>query len=282
MSLLSWMSWSHVVHKIQMTMCVALLTTVKLNHYGIPLSFIEARSKLHLLKQKIAFAGPEMQTQRNTIIWDLDGTLVDSAKDLEIALNLLLAEEGLPVVSLDQVRGMIGNGVGALIRRGFMAAGHKINIEEQNKLQVRYMQLYLPNAANNTKLYPLAKATLKRFALAGFVQGICTNKPVLPTHEILKTLGIADYFAAVVGGDSLPIKKPSPDPLYECMELLGSQASKTFMIGDSAVDAEASHSAGVPFVFISHGYCHVPPHELDTSIQVDSFDELSLEKIAEI
>lgn len=223
-----------------------------------------------------------MNAQRNTIIWDLDGTLVDSAMDITIATNRLLKENDLNELTLEQVRGMIGNGVGLLLKRAFKAVARPIQDADFKNLETRFLQLYIPNAANKTSLYPNVIATLERFAQAGFAQGVCTNKPVLPTQAILKQLGIEQYFAAVVGGDSLTVKKPSPEPLYECMEILGANASNTLMIGDSAVDSAAASSARIPLVFISHGYCHVPSSELTASLQVDSFTELSADKLSNL
>lgn len=223
-----------------------------------------------------------MNAQRNTIIWDLDGTLVDSAPDISIAINHVLHNNGLPELSLAQVRTMIGNGVGALIRRGFKAVGHPVAGDELHKMETQFLKQYVPNAANKTSLYPNVKETLARFAQAGFAQGICTNKPVAPTQAILKQLGIEHYFAAVVGGDSLAVKKPSPEPLYECMEILGANSSNTVMIGDSAVDSAAAHSAGIPLVFISHGYCHVTPSELRASLLIDRFEDLSINELSHL
>jgi phosphoglycolate phosphatase len=143
------------------------------------------------------------------IIWDLDGTLIDSAPDLAQALNKLLREHGHAALEEDQVRTMIGNGVAKLVERGFAAAEERLQSDRLQDLVTRFLLIYTAAATDKTRLYPGVRETLRVFADAGVQQGICTNKPEAISKQILADLSIAGYFSAVVGGDTAAEKKPS-------------------------------------------------------------------------
>jgi len=149
---------------------------------------------------------PELHPE--AIVWDLDGTLIESAPDLATALNTLLNEQGQHGHPVDSVRPMIGAGVAKLIERGFRAAGAPIDEAGRNALVPRFMEIYTSCATDRTHLIPHAREVLSHFYHAGFRQGLCTNKPHAVTMQILNTLDIAGFFGSIVGGDSTSEKKP--------------------------------------------------------------------------
>ena len=188
------------------------------------------------------------------IVWDFDGTLIDSAPDLARALNLVLTESGREALAVESVRTMIGNGVAKLVERGFRAAGRELSGAELERAVQQFMVHYSANPTAHTKLYPGVRETLAILAQAGVKQGLCTNKPEAVTRLILKELDVDQYFQAVVGGDTTDARKPDPKPLRHCIEAMGATLSDTIMIGDSAVDAGAARALRVPIGLLAHGY----------------------------
>lgn len=183
-----------------------------------------------------------MQHYPAAVIWDLDGTLVDSAPDLAAALNALLREQGHAQVAAEQVRGMIGDGVAKLIERGFAAAGVRLGTAQLDELLPRFLLIYAAGATDRTRLYAGARQVLQHFADSGARQGVCTNKPEGLSQQILDALSVGRYFGAVVGGDTTAAKKPQPLPLRTCLAELGVTARDSVLIGDSAVDVAAARA----------------------------------------
>ena len=196
------------------------------------------------------------------IVWDLDGTLVESAPDLTTALNTLLNEQGQHGHTVDSVRPMIGAGVAKLIERGFRAAGAPIDEVGRDALVPRFMEIYTACATDRTHLIPHAREVLSHFYHAGFRQGLCTNKPHAVTMQILNTLDIAGFFGSIVGGDSTSEKKPHPLPLQTCLEELKASPGVSIMIGDSGADVGAARAAGVPVILVPDGYTGAPAASL--------------------
>ena len=206
------------------------------------------------------------------VLFDLDGTLVDSARDLMDALNRLLAEGGLSTLSLDQVKGMIGDGVLKLIERGLAASGGKST--DAPALLPRFLELYEGNAARFTLAYPGAEEALGRLATMGIRLGVVTNKPYAASCEILDSLNLSHFFGAVVGGDTLATRKPHPAPLLHAAEQLGVSSCETLMVGDNYHDIHAARGAGMAAVAVTWGYSHVPHSELGADGLIDHFAEL--------
>lgn len=188
------------------------------------------------------------------IVWDLDGTLIDSAPDLCRALNRVLADSGYKALAVESVRPMIGNGVARLVERGFRAVGRELSRVELERAVEKFMVHYSADPTANTRLYPGVGETLGKLAAAGVKQGLCTNKPEAVTRLILEQLDVDRYFRAVVGGDTTAARKPDPEPLRHCIEAMGATQSDTIMIGDSAVDAGSARALGVPIGLVAHGY----------------------------
>jgi phosphoglycolate phosphatase len=206
------------------------------------------------------------------IIFDLDGTLVDSAEDLRAALNRLLGDLGLRPIEAAEIKGMIGDGVLKLVERGLIAANG--DPEQKEALLPRFLEIYQANPANLTRPYPGVVETLSGLQRQQFRLAVVTNKPVSATRKILEALSMAEFFPVVVGGDSLSQRKPHPAPLLEAARQLGVDACQTLMVGDNIHDVEAAHAAGMRCIAVSYGYHHRPPSEFNADHLVDRFDEL--------
>lgn len=208
------------------------------------------------------------------IVWDLDGTLVESAPDLATALNTLLNEQGRHTHAVDKVRPMIGGGVAKLIERGFREAGTPIDEATRDGLVPRFMEIYSACATDSTHLVPHAREVLEHFYHAGVAQGLCTNKPLSVTRQILTALDIKGFFDSVVGGDSTPFKKPNPLPLQTCLDELGVRPADAVMIGDSGADVGAARAVGVAVILVPDGYTGAPAVSLGADYVVGSVNDI--------
>ncbi|WP_374449512.1 phosphoglycolate phosphatase [Stella sp.] len=208
------------------------------------------------------------------IVFDFDGTLVDSADDLRTALNRLLAEAGLPPHPIAAVRRMIGDGVAKLVERGFAAAGRPVAADELAAQTRHFLAIYEPISADSTRPYPGVPETLAALVGAGHRLGLCTNKPERASRLMLARLGLDRFLSSVVGGDTLPVKKPDPAPLLAAIAGLGLSPSAALMVGDNEHDVATARAAGVPVVAVSWGYSRVPLAELHADATIDDFAEL--------
>ncbi len=192
------------------------------------------------------------------IVFDLDGTLVDSAPDIHAAANAFLAERGHDPLDLARVTSFIGNGVPVLLERVLRAVGEAADPASLQAALPRFNEIYGAAPCALSKLYPGVAESLTALRAAGFRLGICTNKPEVPARQMLKDLGIDGYFTALVGGDSLPERKPDPAPLRRAAGDLGVDTSDLVYVGDSEVDAATAEAAGVPFLLFTEGYRKSP------------------------
>jgi phosphoglycolate phosphatase len=206
------------------------------------------------------------------VLFDLDGTLVDSARDLAETLNRLLAEQGLPALAFDAVKGMIGDGVGKLVERALAAAGG--DPARASALTPCFLELYDGHAARHTRAYPGAVAALSRLAEQRFRLGLVTNKPYKATLEILGALGLARFFEAVVSGDTLPERKPHPAPLQRAAARLGAAPGETVMVGDNHHDVSAARAAGMRVIVVTWGYAQLPHEWLGADGVIAGFGDL--------
>jgi phosphoglycolate phosphatase len=200
------------------------------------------------------------------VVWDLDGTLVDSAADIATSLNRLLVENELEALDEARIRNMIGEGVAVLIRRGFEAHGITPDGQRLERLVERFLVIYTEVATASTSLFPGARETLR--------QAICTNKPEAITRQVLDGLEIADYFDVVVGGDTVPRNKPDPLPLRTVLAGLGVEPERALMVGDSAIDVLLAHATGVPVAFVTFGYGPEPPDSHSVDYRIDALSDL--------
>lgn len=204
-------------------------------------------------------------------VFDLDGTLVDSAPSIALALNNTLATLSLPPLSLDAVHGMIGEGAFTLVLRALVASKADDRFEPQAVTR-RFLEIYRSLEAEGTTAFPGADALLRRLRVEGAPVGLCTNKPDAPTQQVLSRLGWTDLFGAVLGGDARPYRKPDPRHLQDVITALG--GGPAVMIGDSATDLGAAKAAGVPCVLITHGYSVADVHTLGADAVVGALAEL--------
>jgi len=212
--------------------------------------------------------------RQRAVVWDLDGTLVDSAADIAASLNRLLAEEALPALDDDRIRNMIGEGVAVLIRRGLEAHGITPEGKRLEQLVERFLVIYSEVATAATRLFPGAREALQSLCEAGLRQAICTNKPEAITRQVLAGLGIADCFDVVIGGDTLPRNKPDPLPLRTALEGLDVTPERSLMVGDSAIDVQTAHAAGVSIAFVTFGYGPGPSHPHEADYLIDDLADL--------
>jgi phosphoglycolate phosphatase len=205
----------------------------------------------------------------DTIAFDLDGTLADTAPDIAFALNHALGTVGRPAIEPARVRGMIGDGARNLIRRALAATGGG---DEAliNQLYPIYVAFYADHPCQATRPFPGVEAALEALAGAGVRLAICTNKPERVSLALLEALGWTGRFAAIVCGDTLAVRKPDPAPLR--LALAGSV--RPAFVGDSPIDAETASAAGIPFVAVSFGYSAVPASQFGAAAVVDHFDKL--------
>lgn len=208
------------------------------------------------------------------LIFDFDGTLIDSAPDIAEGLNRLLAAQGRPTLSLDAVKGMIGDGAARLVEQAFAATGPVLAPDALAPMTARYLDLYGALPADPACVYPGVVATLDALKAAGHRLGLCTNKPAGISHDLLGALGLAGFFDAVAGGDTTRHRKPHPDPLVWVQERLGGGGA--VMVGDNANDVAAARGAGVPVVAVAYGYPRMPVAALGADAVIDRFQDLPL------
>ncbi len=213
-------------------------------------------------------------TWPKAILFDLDGTLADSAPDIADALNLVLREQGLKEFSLKAVTSMVGGGVPLLIERALKTLGESAGNDRIGSLVNRFLEIYTPRAAEKTMLFPGAREVLEAYHGEGVRLGVCTNKPEAVSNMILEALDVAHLFGVVIGGDTLPVKKPDPAPLIAAFGVLECDVAQCLMVGDSGVDAQAARAAGIAVLLVTFGYTQTPVHELDSDGLVDSFSAL--------
>jgi phosphoglycolate phosphatase len=209
------------------------------------------------------------------VIFDLDGTLVDSAPDILVAINKLLAEEGRRPLALEEVAAMIGDGAPKLVERAMNATGEEDAAEDLPTLTRRFLGFYEGHTTDLTRPYPGVPEALERLRSAGVRMGICTNKPERPTRELLSDLGLAPYFQVVFGGDTVQgVKKPDPQLIHAVFNALGARAGETVMVGDAVNDVAAARAAGIPVILRAGGYTRVPAKDLDADRVITDFHEL--------
>lgn len=212
--------------------------------------------------------------RRRAIVFDLDGTLVDSAPDLAVATDHVLRSFGRPPVGLDAVRKLVGDGARALIVRGLELTGPMPPADEIDRAVDIFIDHYAANIATHTRPFPGVVAALERLRDAGARLGVCTNKREGLSHQLLGQLGLAGYFDAVVGGDSLPVRKPDGGHLLGTLAAMKCGPEDAVMVGDSINDIRAARNAGVPVVAVSFGYTSIAPADLGADALIGHFDGL--------
>ena len=206
------------------------------------------------------------------LVFDLDGTLVDSVPDLTNALNAVLRENGHAPLSRAEVAPMVGDGLGALIARAFAARGG--SAEEAQAALPNYLAVYEQHATALTRPYPGVLETLIALRGQGYRLAVCTNKLQALTLRVLDELQLAPLFDGVAGGDRYSVRKPDPGHLLRLIEELGGSPQRATMIGDSENDAAVAAAAHVPAIMMSYGYARTDPTQLGAAVVLDDFARL--------
>jgi phosphoglycolate phosphatase len=210
-----------------------------------------------------------------TLVFDLDGTLVDSAPDLVGTLNVILAQEGIAPLPLAEARDFIGHGARRLMERGFAAQGLSIRPEAMPELFARFIAHYEAHIADESRPFPGVVEALTAMKDAGARLAVCTNKLTGLSDNVLQALDLARFFDAVIGADAAPAAKPDPRHLIAAVQAAGGRLDRAVMIGDAATDAGAARAAKVPLILVSFGYTEVPAAQLDPDILVDRFHDVT-------
>jgi phosphoglycolate phosphatase len=209
-----------------------------------------------------------------TIVYDLDGTLADTAEDLVATLNWLLARESLAPLPVESAGSLVGAGARALIKRGFAASGKTLEPQALEALFADFLAHYNAHIVVRTRLYPGAEKVLHAFARAGWRQAVCTNKIESSAKLLITKLGIAKRFAFVCGYDTFGVGKPDATPLLKTIAASGGARGHAIMVGDSGTDIKTARAAGVPAIVVDFGYSDVPVVELGPDRVISHFDQL--------
>ena len=207
-----------------------------------------------------------------TVVFDLDGTLADTAPDLTAALNHAMQEMGRDPIPAEDVRHMVGHGARALLRKGLAATGEVSEelIEQGFPLFLAYYEAHI---ADHSHPFEGVEQALAALEADGVTIAICTNKLEGLTHIFLKAMGWEGRFAAVIGSDTLDVRKPDPAPLFAAIERAGGKGPAAF-VGDSITDTDTAKAAGIPCVALSFGFSDRPPEELGADRLIDHWNEL--------
>jgi phosphoglycolate phosphatase len=206
------------------------------------------------------------------VAFDLDGTLADTGPDLAAALNHALVRLGRPEVPADSVRHLVGFGARALLRRGLAATGEASEALVEQGFPI-FIDHYLDHICVGTRPYDGVEAALDGLRAQGIRLALCTNKPEALTFALLDALGWRQRFDALVGGDTLTVRKPDPAPLLDAIARAG--GGRAAFVGDSIVDADTAKAAGIPFVAVSFGFSDRPVEALGADAVIDSYDALA-------
>jgi phosphoglycolate phosphatase len=209
------------------------------------------------------------------VVFDLDGTLAETAEDLISTLNVVLAREKLPPLPLNQARDLLGQGAKALIERGFATSKTEITPEKLQELFTFFLAHYAKNIAVHSVLFPGVLEALTALENQGFKLAVCTNKMEAHALELLKVLGVLERFAYVSGKDTFGFSKPDPRHITETIRLAGGDPKRSIMVGDSRADIDAAKAAHIPVVGVTFGYTNVHVRDLGADAVISHFDELN-------
>jgi phosphoglycolate phosphatase len=209
-----------------------------------------------------------------TLVFDLDGTLVDTAPDLIAATNHVLELVGAPPVDVESLRPWIGHGAKYMIEMAIGPLSAKLTPEDHDQLLERYLAYYAENIAVTSQPFDGAVDALERFQAAGAKLAVCTNKMERMSKTLLAELNLARYFTVIAGRDTFDAFKPHPNHLLETIRTAGGDAARAIMIGDTGVDVATAKAAGVPIIAVSFGYTYTPVHEFDPDAVIDHYRDL--------
>jgi phosphoglycolate phosphatase len=207
----------------------------------------------------------------DVVAFDLDGTLADTAPDLTASLNHALGALGRPAVPHESVRHMVGHGARALLEKGLAATGGTAPELVDRGFPI-FLDFYKRHIADETRAYPGVEAAMDVLAARGVSLAVCTNKLESLARELIDALGWRDRFAAIIGGDTLPVRKPNPAPLFAA--IAGAGGGRAAFVGDSITDTDTARAGAIPCVAVSFGFADRAPELLGADVLIDHFDDL--------
>jgi phosphoglycolate phosphatase len=209
-----------------------------------------------------------------TIVFDLDGTLIDTAPDLVDTLNVVFGREGLPPVPYQTARNLIGGGARAMIARGLAIEGRENAAADIERMFADFIDHYTAHIADRSRPFPGLEAALDRLARDQHRFAVCTNKLERLSLKLLKSLGLADRFAAICGQDTFGVQKPDPAVLQRTIAAASGDPARAVMIGDSLTDIRTARAAGIPVIAVDFGYSEQPVADYDPDRVIGAFAEL--------
>ena len=209
-----------------------------------------------------------------TVVFDLDGTLVDTAPDLIETLNVVLARQGLPPVAYTEARSMIGGGARKMIENGLKLEGRHLADRLVDGMFKEFIDHYAAHIADRSQPFPGLEQALDHLAADGCRLAVCTNKLEGLSRLLLGALGLTPRFAAICGQDTFQIQKPDPEILRRTIGAAGGELSRAIMVGDSGTDIATARAAGIPVVAVDFGYSETPIQELGPDRLISHFDKL--------
>jgi len=217
----------------------------------------------------------KIDTDIDTVIFDLDGTLVHTAPDLLRATNHVLTGQGRRAVELDDIIETVSFGAKEMIKRGFELTGDPIDLPQLEVLFLRFIDFYIANIAVDSKPFDGCLDLLEKCQARGMKLGVCTNKMETLAVKLLAELDMLKYFSAIIGQDTINIPKPDPAPYREAVSRVGGNIHKSIMVGDSKVDIQTAKAANVPVIALTFGYSYKPVETLGADYVVGHYNEMA-------
>lgn len=214
--------------------------------------------------------------QFQTVIFDLDGTLIDSIADVTSAVNRVLGDSGLPPIEQESALALLGEGARIRTKKAFAMRGVNLTDLELDSRTRDFARYYAENPLQHTKVFEGARELLDRLFANGIRVAVCTNKYEQSARDILTRLGLMPPVEDVAGSDTFGVQKPNADHVIKLLERMKADRSTAIMVGDSIHDIEAAHAAGIPAVAVTWGYSTIPAHELGADAVLNQFSDLIL------
>ncbi|MUZ64653.1 HAD-IA family hydrolase [Agrobacterium vitis] len=225
---------------------------------------------------------PAINAAPATIVFDLDGTLIDTAEDLVASLNHTIAAADLAPLEAEDLSHLVGHGARVMIERAFSLRGRPILEDQFQPLLERFIEHYKDHMPGKSQTYPGLLDALDRLDKAGHRLAVCTNKMEGLARPLLDGIGLTRYFAAITGGDTFEVRKPDAAHLLGTITKAGGDPRRAIMIGDSRNDILVARNAGIASIAVPFGYSDVPVADLDPDMIIGHFDELTLELVEEL
>lgn len=210
----------------------------------------------------------------STVVFDLDGTLVDSASDLIATLNAVIAQEGLGPIPRERVGHVVGHGALKMLDRAFLYHGLVLEDALRSRLIQNFLAIYADRLADETRPFEGVGEVLDTLKTEGWILAVCTNKYESMSRRLLAELRLDRYFAAICGSDTFAVRKPDPGHLFGTIEKAGGMPGRSIMVGDSATDIDTAKAAGIPAIGVTFGYSDVAIEELSPARTVSHFNEM--------